>query len=237
MVSARAREDWEDLKAKGFSPTLEDFDRLNCIALRMTDGAETTAANFPRVGWAGDIPFFQPTYQVFAWYLTFADRLASNADRDSAWFYALAHARVVGAFDALTTPQAITSTVKAWIASLPCTAEEVCRACRYAVNGFDDAEVGKSEREEKLTADERKEKVKNAIHKTLIDAASAAGIPPRELATETIVTIRELERRARERSGEKLGLDRSALQRDYDLTYREIYHRLEAEKKAEATNG
>ena len=47
MISELARGDWEDLKAQGLNPTLEDFDRLNLVALRPTDGAETTAANFP----------------------------------------------------------------------------------------------------------------------------------------------------------------------------------------------
>ena len=57
MISKLAKGDFEDLQAQGLSPTLEDFDRLNQIALRLTDGAETTCANFPRVGWAGDVPF------------------------------------------------------------------------------------------------------------------------------------------------------------------------------------
>ena len=58
MVSELARGDFEDLQAEGLKPTLEDFDRLNQLALRLTDGSETTAANFPRIGWAGDVPFF-----------------------------------------------------------------------------------------------------------------------------------------------------------------------------------
>ena len=61
MVCELARGDWEDLRAQGLNPTLEDFDRLNQLALPLKDGAETTAANFPRVGWAGDVPFFEPT--------------------------------------------------------------------------------------------------------------------------------------------------------------------------------
>ena len=48
MISELARGDWEDLKAQGLNPTLEDFDRLNQIALRLTDGAETTCANLDR---------------------------------------------------------------------------------------------------------------------------------------------------------------------------------------------
>lgn len=238
MISAKAREDWEDLKARGFSPTLEDFDRLNSIALRMTDGAETTAANFPRVGWAGDVPFYQPTYAAFAWYLTYAERLADSAEKDAAWFYALAHAREHGAFSGLVARARINQVVNEWISKLPVTMDEVRRACRYAASGFDDAVAGKGEREKELTADEQREKNLNALHERLVEAAAVAGIPPSELERETPLTIRELTRLARERSGEKLGLDRSAAKYDYDMTYREIYHRLEAEKKAkEAANG
>ena len=83
MVSKLAKGDWEDLRAQGLNPTLEDFDRLNCIALRLEDGAETTCANFPRVGWAGDIPFFEPTIQAFAWYHEFAVRAAANTETAS----------------------------------------------------------------------------------------------------------------------------------------------------------
>ena len=49
MISDLARGDYDDFVEKGLKPTLDDFDRLNSLALRMTDGAETTAANFPRV--------------------------------------------------------------------------------------------------------------------------------------------------------------------------------------------
>ena len=74
MISQLAKGDYEDMIAAGLPATLEDFDRLNCIALRLTDGSETTAANFPRIGWAGDVPFFQPTCIAISWYLQFVER-------------------------------------------------------------------------------------------------------------------------------------------------------------------
>lgn len=237
MISARAREDWEDLKAQGFNPTLDDFDRLNSLALRMTDGAETTAANFPRVGWAGEIPFYQPTYQAIAWYLTCASRLADDEDCNSAWFYALAHGRIAGAFDALNTPKEITEKVDRWLASLPCTRDEVRRACRFATSGFDDAVAGKTDAEKKLADEERDEKNLNAFYARLVECAAASGIPPKELERETPLTISVLYRKAKERTGEKLGIDKSALQRDYDLAYREIYNRLVAERDAKDHKG
>ena len=117
MVSELAKGDWEDLRDEGLNPTLEDFDRLNLIAIRLKDGAETTCANFPRVGWAGDVPFFEPTIQAFAWYHQYAVRAAANAETETTlWAFALAHAREPHFFDALTTPEAIDKAASDWAA-------------------------------------------------------------------------------------------------------------------------
>ena len=244
MISTLARQDWEDLRARGLDATLEDFDRLNQIALRLTDGAETTAANFPRVGWAGDVPFFQPTYQAFAWYLAYCDRLADPAERDAAWFYALAHCREIGAFKSLTGRTAINDAVNAWLASLPVTADEIRRACRYAASGFDDAEAGRTDEEKSKTDEEKKNANLDALHRKLLSAAAASGVSPSELEAMTPASIREIERVAREKNGERLCLDKSSMQKDYDLARREIYRRLLKEKEArdalsakEADNG
>ena len=144
MISKLARDDFEDLRAQGLNPTLEDFDRLNQIALRLTDGKETTCANFPRVGWAGDVPFYQPTLAAFAWYHGYAARLASDEETaNTLWWFALAHARMRRFFDALHTRDEIDTAVRAWVELLPVTREEVARAARYAVTGFDDAVAAK----------------------------------------------------------------------------------------------
>lgn len=230
MISELARGDCDDLKAEGLSPTLDDFDRLNCLALRLTDGAESTAANFPRVGWAGDIPFYQPTYQAFAWYLTYADRLVDTADKDAAWFYALAHCRIRGAFDALVETSAIRDEVNRWLAALPVTGEEVRRACRYASSGFDDAEAGRSDAEKMETDEERTKKNLDGLHARLLAAAAVSGLSPADLELQTPSSLKEIERVARERNGEKLGLDKSSLMRDYDLARSEIRRRLLSER-------
>ena len=49
MVAELAREDYQDLIAEGLKPTLDDFERLNQLAVRLEDGAETTPANHPRL--------------------------------------------------------------------------------------------------------------------------------------------------------------------------------------------
>ena len=236
MVSELARGDWEELREQGLEPTLDDFDRLNQIALRLADGAETTAANFPRVGWAGDVPFFQPTYQAFAWYLTYCDRLSDSAERDAAWFYALAHCREIGAFKSLTDRTSIKDAVNAWIASLPVTADEIRRACRYAASGFDDAEAGQTDAEKAKTDEEKKNENLDALHRKLLAAAAASGVSPSELEAMTPASIREIERVAKEKNGERLCLDKSAIQKDYDLARRDIYRRLKNDSEERNAN-
>ncbi len=242
MVSELARGDWEDLRAQGLDPTLDDFDRLNQLALRLTDGAETTAANFPRVGWAGDVPFFQPTFQAFAWFHACARRAAANAETEGTlWAFALAHAREPHFFDALTTPEAIDRAASAWAASLPVSREEVMRACRFAAVGFDDARPAEAEDgahdacpvqpaqagAPRFRAD-RSEAAKSlaALESRLAEACAALHVAPDALKCETPSRLDRIREAAAVELGRPLGRDESQLQADYDLTLREIVRRL-----------
>ena len=234
MVSALAREDWEDLRAEGLAPTLEDFDRLNQLALRLTDGAETTAANFPRVGWAGDVPFFEPTFQAFAWFHGFARRAAADGETEGTlWAFALAHARVPRFFDALTTPEAIDRAVAEWAASLPATRDEVARACRWAARGLDDAEAARPDGEAaggpRIRAD-RAAAAANlaALESRLAEACAALHATPDELAAETPSRCERLCEAAAVELGRPLGRDEARLRAEYDLTLREIRRRLKS---------
>ena len=240
MVSELARGDWEELREQGLEPTLDDFDRLNQIALRLTNGAETTAANFPRVGWAGDVPFFEPTFQAFAWYNRFAARAA--ADDETAvtlWAFALAHAREPRFFDGLTEPDAIDRAVSAWASSLPATRDEVARACRWAACGLDDArpavagdarsDAAAQDADPRFRAD-RTEAAKNlsALESRLADACAA----PSDLECETPSRLERIREAAAVEMGRPLGRDEARLHADYDLTLREIRRRLVAERDA-----
>lgn len=231
MVSALAREDWEDLRAEGLDPTLEDFDRLNQLALRLTDGAETTAANFPRVGWAGDVPFFEPTFQAFAWFHGFARRTAADGETEGTlWAFALAHARAPRFFDELTTPEAIGEAVGKWAAALPATRDEVSRACRYAARGFDDAEAAKPDNADgdpRHRAD-RAEAAKNlaALEDRLARACAALHATPDALAAETPSRCERMCEAAAVELGKTLSRDEARLRAEYDLTLREIRRRL-----------
>lgn len=243
MISKAARDDFEDLRAQGLNPTLEDFDRLNQLALRLTDGAETSCANFPRVGWAGDCPFYQPTLAAFAWYHGYAVRLASDDETaNTFWWFALAHAREPKFFDALRTRDEIEAAVKSWVESLPVTRDEIVRAARYAVTGFDDAVAAKNDagragapRTPLFRAD-RSEAAKNLarIEEQLVAACAALHCPPDALMGETQSRLDALCEAAAVELGKTVTKDQAKLQAAYDLTLREITKRLKAEKETSA---
>jgi hypothetical protein len=231
MVSELARGDFEDLQAEGLNPSLEDFDRLNQLALKLTDGAETTAANFPRIGWAGDVPFYQPTIQAFTWYHTFAERAAANEETKSTfWAFALAHGRLPHFFDALTTPEAIDKAVSSWVEKLPVTREEVFRACRYAAIGFEDAVAANRDADVTHRAN-KEEAAKNlaALEERLAEACTALKVTPDALQCETPSRLDLIREKAAVELGKELKKNEALLHADYDLTLREIRRRLKAE--------
>jgi len=240
MISELARGDFEDLKAQGLNPTLDDFDRLNQLALRIKEGAETMCANFPRVGWAGDVPFHQPTLAAFAWYHGYAARLAGDDETaNTFWWFALAHAREPKFFDALQASDEIEAAVKAWVESLPVTREEIARACRYAVAGFDDAVAAKPDEDPnpRFRAD-RSAAAKNLerIEEQLVAACAALHCAPDALMGETQTRLDALCEAAAVELGRPMSKDEAKLKADYDLTLREIARRLKAEKESKERN-
>lgn len=235
MVSGLAKGDWEELRAQGYNPTLEDFDRLNQIALRLTDGAETTCANFPRVGWAGDVPFHEPTFAAYSWFHAYAARTAANDETElTLWAFALAHGRDPHVFDALTTPDAIDEAVTAWAKKLPVTRDEILRACRYAANGFEDAEAAKPDGANVATRRSLSVAAENlaALERKIAEACASMHVAPDALKGETISRINRVCEAAAVEMGKNLTKDEARLRADYDLTFREIFRRLKAEKEA-----
>lgn len=219
----------------GLDPSLSDFDRLNTIALRLTDGAETTAANFPRIGWAGDVPFYQPTCVAITWYLTYIKRLDLDITQENlCWYYALAHGRDVSYFQDLHTRDKILKTVDDWIATLPVTVDEITRACRYATVGFDDAKAAKTPQkieEEKLkTEDDINKDTIVAVEERLTTASSLTGIKIDDLKKETPSRLDEMIADVKKLHKDGLIKDTSGLRAAYDLTYREIRQRLWEQK-------
>jgi hypothetical protein len=233
MVAELAKGDWLDLQAQGYNPTLEDFDRLNQLALKLMNGAETTTANFPRIGWAGDVPFYQPTMQVFAWYHTYAERAAANEETKSTlWAFALAHARIPHFFDQLTTPEEIDKAASAWVEKLPVTREEVFRACKYAAIGFDDAQA--AERDGDVTHRANKEEAARNLanlEAKIVEACVALKVAPDAIMCETPSRLDLIRENAAVELGKVMKKDEALLHADYDLTLREIRQRLKNASK------
>jgi hypothetical protein len=233
MVAELAKGDWLDLQAQGYNPTLEDFDRLNQLALKLMNGAETTTANFPRIGWAGDVPFYQPTMQVFAWYHTYAERSAANEETKSTlWAFALAHARTPHFFAGLTTPEEIDKAASAWVEKLPVTREEVFRACKYAAIGFDDAQA--AERDGDVTHRANKEEAARNLanlEAKIVEACVALKVAPDAIMCETPSRLDLIRENAAVELGKVMKKDEALLHADYDLTLREIRQRLKNASK------
>lgn len=230
MISELAKGDWLDLQAQGLNPTLEDFDRLNRLALRLTDGDETTAANFPRIGWAGDVPFFQPTLQAFTWFHSCALRHAANPETElTLWAFALAHAREPRFFERLDTSERINEAVSAWAESLPVTRDEIARACRYAAVGFDDAHAASGEEPPVHRSDTEKAAANLAhLERRLAKACAVLHVAPDALMCETPTRLDMICEAASVELGREMVKDEAQLRADYGLTLREIMRRLKA---------
>ena len=218
MISELARGDWEDLKAQGLSPTLEDFDRLNSLAIRLTDGAETTAANFPRIGWAGDVPFYEPTVQAVTWYCEFAVRCAANEETlNTFWAFALAHARTPGFFTNLDSPDAISRAVQKWALTLPVSKNEVFRACRFASRGFDRGNLSEASRN------------LQALDVIITRACAKLGVAPDALVCETSSRLERICAALDIDAGVMPSSNEAQLRAEYSLALREIVRRLKKE--------
>jgi len=241
MIANLAREDFEDLKAEGLEPTLDDFDRLNCLALRLERGAETTAANFPRVGWAGEVPFFEPTCQAWAWFFQFAKRAAGDDETAHTFLaFACAHARTPGFFSGLETRDAIADAVREWVDNLPVTREEVSRAVGYACCGFDAAVGGTPPRlketksEAGRTADER---AYANLREKMLKAVGAVGCGFDDLWTETPSHLNAMVYAYHVEQGHEITEDDGDASGAYKFALVEIRKRLAAERDAKQKGG
>ena len=234
MVAELAREDLEDMRAEGLNPTLDDFDRLNQLALRLEDGAETTPANHPRIGWAGDVPFHEPTAAALMWLQDYADHVLCDAQTRQTFFYfACAHARDPAAFDGLEKPRDIERAVKDWLRKTPCTEREMARACHYAAWGFDDAVPAQTERKmEYLRRTGRTQAMENLarLERIVTQAAGATGLSYFDLMSQTPSRLNAMVVAAQVEAGATVSRDMAKAQVDYSATLREIRTRLEKER-------
>ena len=234
MVADLARDDFEDMKAEGLNPTLDDFDRLNQLAIRLEDGAETTPANHPRIGWAGDVPFHEPTAAALMWLQDYAERASSDAEtQQTFFFFACAHATDPKAFEGLDTPKAIGRAVKAWLRKVPCTVREMARACHYAAWGFDDAVPALSPMKlDHLRRSGKSAAVANLerLERVTAQAAALTGLSYIDLMAQTPSRLNAMVLASQVEAGATISRNTAKLQVDYMSTLNEIRKRLEKER-------
>ena len=235
MVADLARGDFEDMRAEGLNPTLDDFDRLNQLALRLEDGPETTPANHPRIGWAGDVLFHEPTACAIMWLQDYAAHVKCDAETLQTFFYfACAHATDPSAFARLETPGEIEKAVKKWLRSVPCTEREMARACHYATWGYDDAVAAPSPMKlEYLRRSGKSAAAANLerLERVMAGAASSCGLSYLDLMAQTPSRLNALVVAAQVEAGATVSRDMAKAQTEYMMTLAEIRRRLEAEKR------
>lgn len=234
MLSDLARDDLADLRAEGLNPTDADVVRLNFLALRISNTAEIAPTEAPRVAFAGDTVFHQPT--MAALYFLHRARQFCRGDEELFWLVAFsyAHAREPDFFDGLHAPDEIRRAVRSWKRSLAATRREVERAVVVVAVG-DDGEVAEPteiEKRKNLTEFDRERRNYAALEDTLGVAARELGFTLQELLTETPGRLGRLIYLACVRDGKEMNSAQMKAHADYLSTLKAIRERLVAEKEA-----
>lgn len=238
IVSDLAKGDLEDIRAEGLIPSDEDVIRLHALALRISDGPETTAYNFPRFSIAGGVVFHEPTMAALMWY-RYAKQFADDTTTaDWMFAFACAKGRVRGFLDELRDPREIEKVLDAFIASVAATKAEVDNAVYYAAVGNDSPDVEQTEMEKRKAAletpDERQAKNYAKLEMRLAQAAAATGLTFDDLMAQTPSRLHTFIYAAHVLAGEEMTPNAAAAHASYLATLNAIRKRLEAEKSPSA---
>lgn len=236
MISQLAKEDLDDLRAEGLTPSDEDVIRLHALAARISDGQETTAYNAPRFAVAGGKVFWEPTMAALFWY-AYAKRYAADEDTED-WFFAFAcaHGRERGYLDGLRDPEEIQCALGCFIGSCTATKAEVVNAVYFASVGIEEVKAEKTDiakaREKSQTPDERERRNFAALEETLSQAAVATGLTFDDLMCQTPSRLRGMIYAAHVQAGMELTKSSAKAHADYLATLNAITKRLRDEKAA-----
>ena len=235
MISQLAKEDLDDLRAEGLTPSDEDVIRLHALALKISDGQETTAYNAPRFAVAGGVVFWEPTVAALFWY-QYAKRYADNqAVEDWMFAFACANGRKRGYLDGLYDPEAIQCALGMFLHSCTATKAEVDNAVYYAAVGIEEVKPEKTEiakaREKNTTPDERERRNFAAIEERLAEAAAATGLTFDDLMIQTPSRLRGMIYAAHVQAGMEMSKTSAKAHADYLATLNAIAKRLREEKK------
>lgn len=234
MLSDLARSDLAKLRADGLEPTDEDVVRLNSVALRISDGPETTAYNMPLFARAGNWVLWEPTLAAWKWF-QFAQRFADDEAMENIMFaYACTNGRRRGAFAGLYDPAEIEAEVGKFAAAMYATAGEVKRALDVILRRNEDipekTELEKAKDKDK-TAEERERRNYASLEKTMAEAATHVGYTYEDLMMHTPSQLTGLLYAAHVEAGEELSKTNAAAHAGYLATLNAIRTRLEREKQ------
>lgn len=236
MTSPLAQADLDDLRAEGLKPTDDDIIRLHALALKVSDGPETTAYNAPRFAIAGGIVFWEPTLAAFFWY-AYAKRYADD-EPTADWMFAFACAkgRERGYLDGLRDPEEIQCALGVFMSSCTATKAEIDNAVYYAAVGISDpkpepTDIAKK-RDADLSPDERERRNFAELEKKLSEAAAATGFSFDDLMCQTPSRLRSMIYAAHVQAGMVLSNPTAKANADYLATLAAIRKRLEAERGA-----
>ena len=236
MTSPLAAADLDDLRAEGLKPTDDDIIRLHALALKVSDGPETTAYNAPRFAIAGGVVFWEPTMAAFFWY-AYAKRYADD-EPTADWMFAFACAkgRERGYLDGLRDPEEIQCALGVFMSSCTATKAEIDNAVYYAAVGISDpkpepTDIAKK-RDADLSPDERERRNFAELEKKLSEAAAATGLSFDDLMCQTPSRLRSMIYAAHVQAGMTLSHPTAKANADYLATLAVIRKRLEAERDA-----
>lgn len=239
MTSDLATGDLEDLRAKGLKPTDEDIIRLHALALKISNGGETTAYNTPRWATAGGVVFWEPTMAARFWY-GYAKQYADDTDTED-WLFAFACAkgRERGYLEKLRDPDEIEHALGVFIASVTATKQEVERAVYFAAVGIEAVEAEKTELEKQREREsaahaDREQRNFAALEEILGQAAAATGLTFDDLMIQTHSRLRGMIYAAHVQAGMTMTKTSAKAHADYLATLSAIEKRLRAEKQAAA---
>ena len=247
MTSQLAKEDLQDLRDAGLVPSDEDVIRLHALALRITDGPETTAWNAPRFAIAGGVVFWEPTLAAYYWH-DFAKFLAQDT-ATAFWLFAFACAngRRHGYLESLRKKDDIELALGRFLGSCTATREEVERAIVYAVDGVEEPEPEPTELA-KRRAEKRADEIpaererRNAawLERILTDAATSTGMTYADIMEQTPSRLCNMIMAANVKAGMKMSQTSASAHADYLATLAAIKKRLiaeKAEREGTAENG
>ena len=191
MFAKLAESDLERLDAAGYHATYAQAIRLNDLAVRIERGKNTTAANMPRVAFAGNVTLHEPTVGALEWWHNFGrDAAWTTRGKIDVYYWMLANATNPAAFFGLEKSSAIRRTVRKWKRGVFATEGELWRALLWVKSGENVADDTPAAAVPDSTVDE--DATMDRLYTAVIAAAGALSMRPQDLRTVTVDTLTSL---------------------------------------------